>query len=152
MVKSKVLYQTKLILDTFPKEDYELIPKEILNYITQNMKIDENIKIDSNKSLEEQNISYQTYELLNKIITRIESNKRSKQNTDISQNYFNSNIAVDIKKENDKIVKLKLLAERYNTDIQLKNDEINKLKLENYKLNSAIQKLPKIIQKLFLKI
>ena len=28
MVKSKVLYQTKLILDTFPKEDYELITKD----------------------------------------------------------------------------------------------------------------------------
>ena len=52
--KSQYLYQAKLIIDCFPKEDYDSIPKETLKYIEDNMKVDSNIVINPEISLEEQ--------------------------------------------------------------------------------------------------
>ena len=65
--KPQYLYQTKLIIDCFPKEDYESIPKETLKYIEDNMQVDSNIVINPDISLEEQDIDPQTWQLLQKI-------------------------------------------------------------------------------------
>ena len=52
--KPQYLYQAKLIIDCFPEEDYNSIPKKTLKYIEDNMQEDPNIKINPEIPLEEQ--------------------------------------------------------------------------------------------------
>ena len=73
--KSQYLYQAKLIIDCFPKEDYNSIPKETLKYIEDNMKVDSNIVINPEISLEEQDIDPQTWEFLQKIADDVSNNE-----------------------------------------------------------------------------
>ena len=46
MTKDKALYQVKLILDNLNEEEYDLIPKEDIEYINENMQISEDVMID----------------------------------------------------------------------------------------------------------
>ena len=80
LTKSKSLYQVKLILDVLPNEEYKKIPKEIMEYIEENMECDQNISIDSTKPLEQQKIDDQTYQVLDEIIKRIEKKENEKKN------------------------------------------------------------------------
>ena len=130
LTKAKALYQVKLILDYLPKEEYELIPKETINYIEENFEYDEKIKIDPSIPLENQKIDDKAYELLEKIINNAENNKSKSNTNDISQ-YIESvkesnknydakieniklkNIVELLKKENSKIPKAKELLEEY---------------------------------------
>ena len=74
LTKEQYLYQAKLIIDCFPKEEYEQIPQGILEYIEENMKEDPNIVINPNVSLEEQDIDPQTLKLLKNIINIVDEN------------------------------------------------------------------------------
>ena len=75
LTNEKALYQVKLILDCLPKEEYETIPKDIVNYIENNWKYDESVTIDPNLPLESQNIDKKTYDFLETILKRMDMNK-----------------------------------------------------------------------------
>lgn len=168
LTKAKALYQVKLILDYLPKEEYELIPKETINYIEENFEYDEKIKIDPSIPLENQKIDDKAYELLEKIINNAENNKSKSNTNDISQ-YIESvkesnknydakieniklkNIVELLKKENSKIPKAKELLEEYKEALNQKDIEIAKLKEDNEYLYKYIQKIPKILRRVFIK-
>ena len=92
LTKEQYLYQAKLIIDCFPKEEYEQIPQGILEYIEENMKEDPNIVINPNVSLEEQDIDPQTLKLLKNIINIVDENnfyeEYKKELAKIRQTYY----------------------------------------------------------------
>lgn len=159
----KMLYQVKLILDYLPKEEYRLIPQDMINYIENNYEYDENIKINPNIPLEKQSIDDKTYEMLNKI------EKQTLNNTKDIDNYIEKvkkenkefNIKIEnaklknklevLKKENERIPKAKALLEEYNSALKQKETEIKRLKEKNQKLNNYIKKIPKILRNIFTK-
>lgn len=161
--KRKMLYQVKLILDYLPKEEYRLIPQDMINYIENNYEYDENIKINPNIPLEKQSIDDKTYEMLNKI------EKQTLNNTKDIDNYIEKvkkenkefNIKIEnaklknklevLEKENERIPKAKALLEEYNSALKQKETEIKRLKEKNQKLNNYIKKIPKILRNIFTK-
>lgn len=166
--KAKALYQVKLILDYLPKEEYELIPQEIIDYIEDNFEYDENITINPNIPLENQNIDDKAYEMLDEIINKAETNKKKNNESAIKEyvskikesneeydakieNIKLKNIVELLRKENSKIPKAKELLEEYKKLIEQKDKEILKLKENNEYLYECIQKLPKIVRKIFIK-
>lgn len=169
--KAKALYQVKLILDYLPEEEYNLIPKETIEYIENNFEYDENFSINPNIPLEKQKIDDKAYEILDKIVKATEVTKnenklhdKAKMNAYIqevkesNQNYNDrienirlKNLVEMLKKENSKILKAKDLISDYKDALKQKEDEIEKLKKNNQDLYNCIQGLPKIIKKLFIK-
>ena len=167
LAKAKVLYQVKLILDYLPEEEYKLIPKEIIDYIENNFEYDENILVDPSIPLERQNIDEKAYEILEKIIKKIEESRNKDYTSDISKyveevKESNNNYTTQIenirlkkiieilKKENSKIPKAKELIKEYKEVLSKKQKEIDKLKEYNEYLDSIIQKLPKLIRKKYI--
>ena len=168
LTTEKALYQVKLILDYLPKEEYELIPQETIDYIEDNFEYDENITIDSSIPLENQKIDDKAYELLEKIIKSAENNKKA-SNTEEMAKYIESvkksngdfetkieniklkNILELLKKENEKIPRAKELLEEYKEALKQKDNEIAKLKECNQNLYEDIQKIPKFLRKIFMK-
>lgn len=168
LTKAKALYQVKLILDYLPKEEYELISKETINYIEENFEYDENIKIDPSIPLENQKIDDKAYEMLETIIKNAEKNKSTSNTSEISQ-YIKSvkesnknydakieniklkNIVELLKKENEKIPKAKVLLEEYKIALKQKDIEIERLKENNQNLYECIQKIPRVLRKIFIK-
>ena len=135
LTKAKMLYQVKLILDYLPEEEYNLIPKETINYIEDNFEYDENIKIDPNIPLENQNIDDSSYKYLEKIIAEAEKNQKASKNKELedyikdvkeSNKNFETNVEnirlkelVELlKKENGKIPKIKSLVEDYKNALE----------------------------------
>lgn len=141
LTKAKALYQVKLILDYLPKEEYELIPKETIEYIEDNFEYDEKITINPRIPLEKQKIDSKAYDMLEKIIKQTEKNKvvNEKQINEYVEEVKESN-----RKFNEKILK--------NIESNKKeiNEYISKTKRENEILNTQIEniKLKNIIETL----
>lgn len=74
MTKEKALYQVKLIIDNLSEEEYNLIPKDIIKDIEDNMEVDESITINPEIPLEEQDIDDKTYDILENMLNRIDPN------------------------------------------------------------------------------
>ena len=168
LTKAKMLYQVKLILDYLPEEEYNLIPKETINYIEDNFEYDENIKIDSNIPLENQNIDDSSYKYLEKIIAEAEKNQKVSKNKELedyikdvkeSNKNFETNVEnirlkelVELlKKENGKIPKIKSLVEDYKNALEEKNKKIEELEKNNKYLIELFNRIPKFIRKFFIK-
>lgn len=168
LTKAKALYQVKLILDYLPKEEYELIPQETIEYIEDNFEYDENISIDPTIPLEKQKIDDKAYELLEKIVEQtkktkektndkeiskyLEQVKKSNENFNIQiENIKLKNIIETLEKENEKIPKAKQLVEEYKEILKQKDIEIENLKENNKYLYECNQKIPKFIRKFFIK-
>ena len=165
--KEKALYQVKLILDYLPEEEYKLIPTETIDYIEENFEYDENISINNNIPLENQNIDEKTFEILDKIVKKIELDKKENDNKKV-KGYINEikksnesynvklenirlkNIIETLEKENSKIPKAKKLLEDYQKLIGQKNNKISILINVNKGLNENINKIPKILRKIFI--
>ena len=75
LTNEKALYQVKLILDCLPKEEYDTIPKELVNYVENNWKYDPSISINPSVPLEEQNNDAKTYDFLEQILKQMDSSK-----------------------------------------------------------------------------
>jgi len=165
--KEKALYQVKLILDYLPEEEYKLIPTETIDYIEENFEYDENISINNNIPLENQNIDEKTFEILDKIVKKIELDKKENDNKKV-KGYINEikksnesynvkmenirlkNIIETLEKENSKIPKAKKLLEDYQKLIGQKNNKISNLINVNNGLKENINKIPKILRKIFI--
>lgn len=167
--KPQYLYQAKLIIDCFPKEDYALIPKETIKYIEANMKADSNIVINPQISLEEQDIDPQTWEFLQNIADDISNrefykeykndiaeylNIVNEQNESFKTKVDNINLSKDItilEKETQKITKAKELIYGYQQVIANKDEKIKNLEQECISLKEMLNKFPKFIKVLFLR-
>lgn len=168
LTKAKVLYQVKLILDSLPQNEYDLIPKNVIDYIEENFEYDQNITINPDIPLENQNIDSQTYDMLEKIIKGVEVEKNTANHDEISdyiKKVKESNNEFDIKvdnirlkkmvetlkNDNKKIHKAKKLLQDYNTTLKNKNKEIQELKYKNEILMKKINVIPKFIRNIFIK-
>lgn len=161
MTKEKSLYQTKLILDYLPEEEYELIPKDMIEYIEANMDIDETMIIEPNTELDKQNIDEKTYDMLEKIIKKIKSTEIDnyvsavkKQNKEYEEKFENiklKNIIETLKKENSKIPPIKALLEDYKKALAQYEKEIEELKSNNAILFESFNKIPSWIRNIFIK-
>lgn len=166
LTKAKMLYQVKLILDYLPEEEYNLIPKETINYIEDNFEYDENIKIDPNIPLENQNIDDNSYKYLEKIIAQVEKNqiKDDNENNHITnaekssetdytkeENIRLKSLVEILQKENAKIPKVKDLVQEYKDELENKNEKIKELEANNYYLQSQLNRIPKFIRRIFIK-
>lgn len=167
--KPQYLYQAKLIIDCFPKKDYDSIPKETLKYIEDNMKVDSNIVINPEISLEEQDIDPQTWEFLQKIADDVSDrefyeeykkdiaqylNLANEQNEGYKARVDNINLNKDVsklQKENQKLPKAKELIYGYQKVISNKDEEIKKLEQECNSLKEMLNRIPKFIRMLFLR-
>lgn len=167
LTKAKALYQVKLILDYLPEDEYKLIPKEIIDYIENKFEYDENVSVDPSIPLEKQKIDDKTYEILDKIIKKVEDSKNKNYTSDVAsyieevkesnknydaqvENIRLKNLIETLKKENSKIPKAKDLIKEYQTELNRQQKEIDKLKKDNEYLNNIIQKLPKFIRKKYI--
>ena len=144
-----------------------MIPTETIDYIEENFEYDENISIDNNIPLENQNIDEKTFEILDKIVKKIELDKKENDNKKV-KGYINEikksnesynvklenirlkNIIETLEKENSKIPKAKELLEEYQKLIGQKNNKISILINVNKGLNENINKIPKILRKIFI--
>ena len=157
--KPQYLYQAKLIIDCFPKKDYDSIPKETLKYIEDNMKVDSNIVINPEISLEEQDIDPQTWEFLQKIADDVSDREfylklANEQNEGYKARVDNINLNKDVsklQKENQKLPKAKELIYGYQKVISNKDEEIKKLEQECNSLKEMLNRIPKFIRMLFLR-
>ncbi len=151
MTKDKALYQVKLILDNLNEEEYDLIPKEDIEYINENMQISEDVIIDTSKPLEEQEIDEIACEYLEKIINKIE---RNQQISNEYKGFSRLNLIMEIikyKKQAGKIEEIKKLLEDYKNLVNKKNEEIEHVKDNNRLLYNSIQKCPKLIRRIYFK-
>ena len=72
MTKPKAYYPAYLVLQCLSKEEYSLIPKDLLDEIKNKMEVDETIKVDSTIPLEKQKIDEKAYDILDRVIRAIE--------------------------------------------------------------------------------
>ena len=169
LTQPQYLYQAKLIIDCFPKEDYDSIPRETLKYIEQNMQVDPNIVINPDISLEEQNIDSQTWQFLKKIADDISDkefyeeykneineyiNRADEQNKGFIARIDNINLTKDIsklKQENQKLPEAKELIFGYQKVIDNKDKKIKELEQECNTLKEMLNRIPKFIKMLFLR-
>ena len=167
LTKGKVLYQVKLILDYLPQEEYDLIPKETIDYIEDNMEYDENFSINPNIPLEDQAISEKAYEVLERITKDVKPKRQvmSKEVEEYIEKVKKDNEVFDmeveniklkklvelLKKENGKIPKVKILLNEYKEALKKKDFEIRKLKANNNYLNKCINRIPRFIRNFFIK-
>ena len=164
MTKEKALYQAKLIIDELSEEEYNLIPKDFIDYINENMEYDENIKINPDLPIEEQDIDDKTYDILEEMLSKIDKNaiKDIEDKGGIQEgsaefdSLKNENLQLKelterLKKENSKIVQIKDLVQDYKDELSKKTKEIEDLKAQNEDLINSIKKAPKLIRKLYFK-
>ena len=164
MTKEKALYQAKLIIDELSEEEYNLIPKDFIDYINENMEYDENIKINPDLPIEEQDIDDKTYDILEEMLSKIDKNaiKDIEDKGGIQEgsaefdSLKNENLQLKelterLKKENSKIVQIKDLVQDYKDELSKKTKEIEDLKAQNEDLINSIKKPPKLIRKLYFK-
>ncbi len=167
--KPQYLYQAKLIIDCFPEEDYNSIPKKTLKYIEDNMQEDPNIKINPEIPLEEQDVDPQTWDFLKQIADEVSDNQFYEeykyeiddyiksiyeQNKGNEARIENINLNKDInnlENENKKLPQAKELIYGYQKLITQKDAEIKQLKQECDSLTDSLNKIPKFIKRLFLK-
>lgn len=168
LTKAKALYQVKLILGYLPKEEYDLISNETINYIEENYEYDENIIINPDVPLDEQEIDDKTYEFLDKIINESEkikdltkTDELEKYITNVKKENKEFNVEVEniklkqiietLEKENKKIYEAKELLLNYKEVLKQKEEEIERVKQDNAELYECIKKVPKFIRKIFMK-
>ena len=164
MTKEKALYQAKLIIDQLSEEEYNLIPKDFIDYINENMEYDENIKINPDLPIEEQDIDDKTYDILEEMLSKIDKNAiqdiEDKDGIQEGSAEFDSlknenlqlkELTERLKKENSKIVQIKDLVQDYKDELNKKTKEIEELKAQNEDLLNSIKKAPKLIRKLYFK-
>lgn len=167
--KSQYLYQAKLVIDQFPEEEYNLIPVKTLKYIEENMQADPNIKIDTSKSLEEQELDPQTWDFLEKMVDEVSNNQFYEEYKDeaddcyklfeeqnkgyvaMAENKKLNNEISGLKAENEKIPQAKELVLAYKNLIQEKEEEIRNLKLKNNSLEEQLSRIPKFIKLIFIR-
>ena len=125
MTKEKAYYQAFLILEHLPKEEYSLIPQNLIDEIENHMEYDENITIDTSTSLESQKIDEKTYQILDKVIKSVERNQK--------QATYNRT-ASDVKLRKDGEIK------DYIRKCSTEN-ELYEAKIEMARLNKMIQDL-----------
>lgn len=135
MTEGKVLYQVKQILDYIPQKEYDMIPKEMIEYIENNYSYDKSLVIDQNIPLQNQNIDEQAYKYLERVIKRAELNKINMQNQKQEE---------VLKGKDIKISDVKDLIEEYKMLLKAREQELKELR-ENY------NKIPKFIRKIFIK-
>lgn len=145
MNEKKTLYQVYLILQSLPEEEYNLISKDDLEYIRDNMEIDDNFYIDATIPLENQNINNKTYDYLESLINKTNLNKQ------IDQEINFKNIIHSLKRRNEPSLKMLNSFENYQKSLLQKDSEIEELKQNNELLLNSINKLPPIIRKIFFK-
>lgn len=173
MTKAKALYQVKLILDYLSEDEYNLIPKDLIEYVEDNFEYDENIKIDPNIPLEEQNIDEKAYDYLEKVVKAAEKNKKENliedeesnvenvENTVVSktekdyeteevrnENIRLKNLIETLRKENEKIEQAKGLIGEYKEALNNLKEELSKKEEEVKKLKEDNVKLYNIIDRL----
>lgn len=172
--KAKAYYQVYLIIEHLPKEEYDLIPKELIDEIENNMEYDETFSLDLNVPLEKQKIDDKAYEILDRVVKATEVKQKEKkeqkqftsseidtylkQVEESNENYNTrienirlKNLVETLKKENGKIPKAKDLLTEYKDVLKQKEVEIEKLKKNNEDLYHCIQKIPKFLRKIFIK-
>ena len=160
--KEKSLYQVKLILDYLPKEEYALIPDDLIRYVEDNAEYDEKIKINPNIPLEKQKLDAKTYDFLEKMLKEIDKNKSMKKSkrTEIAPN-SSDDLKFEISKlremidqknkELEKLPQAKELIEDYRKLLMEKDATIAKLTTDNENLVKSINHLPAFIRKIFMK-
>lgn len=164
MTKEKAYYQAKLIIDGLSEDEYNLIPKDFIDKISENMEYDENITVNPELPLEEQDIDDKTYDILEEMLNRIDKNviKDIENQEEIaedsaemdslkSENLQLKEVIERLKKENGKIVQIKELVQEYKDELNKKAKEMEDLKIQNEELLNSIKKVPKLIRKLYFK-
>lgn len=164
MTKGQAFYQAKLIIDELSEEEYNLIPKDFIEEINNNMEYDENIKINPDLPIEEQDIDDKTYDILEEMLSKIDKNAiqdiEAKDGIQEGSAEFDSlknenlqlkELTERLKKENSKIVQIKDLVQDYKDELSKKTKEIEELKAQNEDLLNSIKKAPKLIRKLYFK-
>lgn len=176
MTKSKAYYQAFLVLSCLSKEEYSLIPEELLDEIKTKMEVDEDIKIDSNIPIEKQKIDDKAYDILDRVIKSIEkkygkdaiyepqkyakdeknapkSEKMPQKSAEITQkdpkldNLELKNITNALEEEKEKVEKAKNLIIDYKEVIEQKDARIRELKEEIESLKEDNVALNSMIQK-----
>lgn len=164
MTKGQAFYQAKLIIDGLSEEEYNLIPKDFIDYVNENMEYDESITVDQSLPLEEQPIDDKTYDILEDMLNRIDKNAineiESKEGIVEGSDEFDSlksenlqlkELIARLKQENSKIVQIKDLVQEYKDELNKKSQEMEELKAQNQALFNSIQKAPKLVRKLYFK-
>lgn len=129
MTKGKAYYQAFLILEHLPKDEYGLIPQEIINEIEDKMEYDENIFIDASVELEKQEIDSKTYAILDKVIKSIEKKHGRASIKKASP-----------KEENKKKNNTKNELEEYLNKCKKENESLN-MQIDNMKLTQLVEAL-----------
>ncbi|MBR3281480.1 MAG: hypothetical protein IKI57_06590 [Clostridia bacterium] len=145
MTKAKAYYQAYLVLDCLSKEEYSLIPKEMIRDIESKMEKDPEIKVDSTIPLEKQKIDEKAYDILDKVIKAIEK-AYGKDAIDNPEKYakldegapkkVNVNQPVEIEVDDFTIPPPKKPQNNSNS-----KESISELKAENIKLHGIIEAL-----------
>ena len=152
MTKAKAYYQAYLVLECLSKEEYSLIPKDLLQEIESKMERDPEIVVDSNVPLEEQKIDEKAYDVLDRVIKAIEK-AYGKDAIDNPQKYATVDGEVDKKEVNVSNKPGVVSVEEIEIDDMTKpaqpgpqvnkqsKDNINDLRAENIKLQGIIKAL-----------
>lgn len=149
MTKEKALYQVKLILDYLPKEEYDLIPQETIDYIENNFEYDENFTLNPDIPLEEQNIDDKAYDFLEKVVKQAEKSQKDAYDEELkpyletvksSNKEFDAKIKYEIRKKDEEL-------KSYIETVKKSNDDYE-TKIENIRLKNIIELLKKDAEKL----
>lgn len=164
MTKGQAYYQAKLIIDGLSEEEYNLIPKDFIDEVNENMEYDENVTINPELPLEEQDIDDKTYDILERMLNKIdkdaikniENNEGIVEGSDEFDSLKKENLQLKelierLKRENSKIVQIKDLVQEYKEELGKKAKEMEELKAQNEELLNSIKKAPKLIRKLYFK-
>lgn len=148
MTKEKAMYQTWLVIEKLPEEERKLIPQDIIEEIEDTMEHDETIVIDSTIPMEKQKLDDKTWNMLEKIIKRIEKagHKIEKENISDSEKYVE-----DVKKENEKFSQgdknfNQSEINEYVQNVKIENNA-NQIMLENIKLTRQVGELQNQVAK-----
>lgn len=134
MNESEIFFQVKQVLENLLPEDYDQIPKEVIDSIDKRAKKTDRAILDFTVPLDQINLDYKVVEVLNEILKLVPKKE--------SQNYVQNN-----KEENQYLNTIESL-ERKIKEIESSN---NYLKKQNEILTYKINCIPKFIRKLFIK-
>jgi len=147
MTKPKAYYQAYLVLDCLSKEEYALIPKELLEEIKSKMEVDKSITVDSTIPLEKQKIDEKTYDILDRVIRAIEKAYGSDA-IDNPDKYASLVTDPPVKEPKDKKYSQKTSTRKQDNipeEIVIENEKerisIKELKEENLRLEGIISAL-----------
>ncbi len=181
LTNEKSLYQAKLILECLPKEEYALIPQDVIDYLNQNAEYDPSIQVNPHVALEKQNIDTKTYAYLGKVLQRIQTNSNTSSTTTVATASTSTATTTPsfqtadwerMQKENEsmkseisrlqtelaqstmklgKLTETEGLIHTYESLVSERNETITKLTEDNVKLRGYINNTPGWIRKFFMK-